>query len=323
MKRNIVVAALIAGMTGLAGSAVSHAQVINSQCAVGETQDACQKAIDAFRYMGSQLGTVISGGNATLGQGGTLGGFPHFRVGLRATVMRSSLPKLEDQAISTTGAVSSNYSTESQWIGLPQLDAAIGVFSGYNLGLTRVGGVDLLLSMAYLPTITQDDFTLSGSTKIGAGFRLGLFQEGLLFPGVSFTYLRRDLPAKAGFNSSIGNDSISIDGITVKTDAWRVVASKNLLVFGLAAGFGKDRYTSDGTFMVDISSTGTTLPETSIRQTVSRNNLFLNVAANFFLVQVVGEIGQVSGGNTSTFNTFDKGPNSSRTYGSIGLKAGF
>lgn len=323
MKRNLVVAALIAGITALAGPQAGQAQTVNSQCAAGDTQDACQKAIDAFRYVGSQLGTVISGGNATLGQGGTLGGFPHFRVGLRATVMRSSLPKLEHQAISTTGAVSSHYATESQWIGLPQLDAAVGVYGGYNLGLTKVGGVDLLLSMAYLPNITEDDFKLSGSTKIGAGVRLGLLQEGLLFPGVSFTYLKRDLPAKAGFNSSIGNDSIQIEGITVKTDAWRFVASKNLLVFGLAAGIGKDRYTSDGTFMVDIASTGTTLPTTSIRQKVTRNNMFLNVAANFFLVQVVGEIGQVSGGNTSTFNTFDKGPNSSRTYGSIGLKAGF
>src|SRR5919204_6253244 len=55
----------------------------SSQCPSGTnqqraTQDACQQSIDLFKYMVPQLGIAITGGNATLGQGGALGGLGHF-----------------------------------------------------------------------------------------------------------------------------------------------------------------------------------------------------------------------------------------------------
>ena len=59
--------------------------------------DACQQAVDFFRYMAPQLGTAQMGGNTTLAQGGTLGGrrlglIPHFAVGVRVNAVQGSVP---------------------------------------------------------------------------------------------------------------------------------------------------------------------------------------------------------------------------------------
>ena len=62
-----------------------------NSCAAGTTQDACQKAVDLFQYMAPQLGTVIAGGNATLGQGGTLGSWYKMST-LSAYRLRSDSP---------------------------------------------------------------------------------------------------------------------------------------------------------------------------------------------------------------------------------------
>ncbi|HZF73263.1 MAG TPA: hypothetical protein VEZ51_07515, partial [Gemmatimonadaceae bacterium] len=78
---------LLVSIAALAVAATSvQSQVDTQRCPPGTTnglgvpdqarasQDACQKAIDLFKYMAPQLGTAIAGGNPTLGQGGNLGG---------------------------------------------------------------------------------------------------------------------------------------------------------------------------------------------------------------------------------------------------------
>src|SRR5687768_18526669 len=62
-------------------------------------QDACQKAIDLFQYMAPQLGVAITGGNATLGQGGTLGGLGHFSIGLRINAVQGRLPQVNNASV--------------------------------------------------------------------------------------------------------------------------------------------------------------------------------------------------------------------------------
>src|SRR3982074_3974649 len=57
------------------------------------SQDACQKSIDLFQYMGPQLGAAITGGNATLGQAGSLGGLGHFSAGFRINALPGTLPQ--------------------------------------------------------------------------------------------------------------------------------------------------------------------------------------------------------------------------------------
>src|SRR5688500_9748910 len=123
---------LLAAALTLGGSTMLRAQSISASCPAGTaaqvaTQDACQKAIDLFDYMAPQLGAVIAGGNATLGQGGTLGGFPHFVVGLRVNGLMGSLPNVEDHPPVLSGAEQTDYETAGQPLGLPAVDAAIGL----------------------------------------------------------------------------------------------------------------------------------------------------------------------------------------------------
>jgi len=62
MNRKLALAVALVG----GGWSTAFAQA--NSCAVGLTQDACQKAVDVFQYVAPQLGTAITGGNATLGR---------------------------------------------------------------------------------------------------------------------------------------------------------------------------------------------------------------------------------------------------------------
>ena len=304
-----------------------------SSCSAGTGQDACQKAVDLFSYMAPQLGTVIGGGNATLGQGGTLGGFtmlpfphPKFSFGFRVNALAGSLPELDGLALSPIGAQSSEIRVEDQLLAGPAADAAIGLFKGFPLGITNVGGVDLLLSALYLPEFADAGVSLElpdGGWKVGWGARIGLLQESLTVPGVSFTWLSRGLPrahltATAG---DIGNTQLRAEELEVDTRSWRIVANKDLMTFGLAAGVGQDKYESSATV---LTTGAVTSSAGKVEQEVTRTSYFLDLSLNLFVLKFVGEIGMVSGGQVTTFNTWDgKQPDDSRFYGAIGARLEF
>ena len=294
------------------------------------SQDACQKAIDLFQYMAPQLGTAITGGNATLGQGGSLGGLGHFSVGLRINAVQGSLPQIQNVSPSVNGAQSTEFETSTQIIPMPTADLAIGIFKGLPLAITNVGGIDLLVSAAYLPAFDGSGVSVkvpNGSLKLGYGARVGILQESLLVPGISVSYLQRDLPTVdiAGAN---GNDSLYVNNLSLKTKAWRVVASKSLLFIGLAAGAGQDKYESSTDIGAHVAArppapAGNAGP-VSISQSITRTNVFANLSMNLLLLKLTGEIGQVSGGTINTFNTFSgKQAADSRIYGSVGARFGF
>jgi hypothetical protein len=221
---------------------------------------------------------------------------------------------------------------------MPAVDAAVGVFRGVQFGVTEVGGVDLLVNAAYLPEVTQSGVALrtpGGPFKLGYGARVGLLQESTVIPAVSVTYLKRDLPTLGITASYQGNgtgaDTLRVNDLAVKTDAWRVVASKRLLLFGVAAGVGQDRYRSSGDVSAvvrqqvvpGVDQAYTTSP-VRFEQSLTRTNYFANVSMNLLLLKVVGEIGQVSGGSVETFNSFgDKRADDSLLYGSVGVRVGF
>lgn len=296
------------------------------------TQDACQKAIDLFQYMAPQLGTAITGGNATLGQGGSLGGLGHFSVGLRINAVQGSLPQIQNVTPSVSGAQSTEFATSTQIIPMPTADLAIGIFKGLPLAITNVGGIDLLVSAAYLPEFDGSGVSVkvpNGSLKLGYGARVGILQESLLTPGISVSYLQRDLPT-ANIAGANGNDSLYVNNLSLKTKAWRVVASKSLLFIGLAAGAGQDTYESSTDISAHIGArTVPPVPASnagpvSISQNITRTNVFANLSMNLLLLKLTGEIGQVSGGTINTFNTFSgKQAADSRIYGSVGARFGF
>jgi hypothetical protein len=325
----------------LAASSVS-AQVDTQRCPPGTvsglgipdqaraSQDACQKSIDLFKYMAPQLGTSITGGNATLGQGSSLGGLGHFSIGLRVNGVQGSLPQIQNVTPAVTGAQSTEFDTKTQIIPMPTADLAIGIFKGIPLALTNVGGVDLLVSAAYLPEFDGDGVSVKvpdGSLKIGYGARVGILQESLLVPGISVSYLRRDLPT-VNIAATSNNDSLLVDNLSLKTNAWRVVASKSLLMFGLAAGFGQDKYESSADVRAHVAARAFS-PEAqagpvALSQNLTRTNVFADLSLNLLILKLTGEIGQVSGGTITTYNTFSgKQAADSRIYGSVGARFGF
>lgn len=315
-----------------------QAQGIDTQrCPAGTTaervsQDACQKAIDLFQYLAPQLGTSIAGGNPTLGQGGTLGGLGHFSAGLRVNVVQGDLPQVDNLSVSTGGAQQTQFETKSQYVPMPTADLAIGVFKGIPLPLTNVGGVDLLVSASYVPEYDNSGVSVkvpNGSLKLGYGARVGILQESLLVPGIAVSYLVRDLPTLNIAGNSSG-DSLYVNNLSLKTKAWRVTASKSLILFGLAAGIGQDKY--DASTDIGAHVAARTVPPTSaanagpvsISQSLTRTNIFGDLSVNLLLFKLNAEIGQVSGGTINTYNTFSgKQPADSRIYGSVGARFGF
>ena len=275
-------------------------------------------ALDVFDLMAPQLGLALTGGNATLGQGGNLGGPGHFSIGLRGNVFNGDLPQVNDFPTSSpTGRVqrtdTNALPAKRQIVGLPTADAALGIFRGIPLGLTNVGGIDLLLSATYVPNIGDvgDDIQVKPDRnwQFGYGARVGLLQESLVVPGVSFTYLKRDFPTTTitGSGSGVG---IDVTDAKVKTTAFRVVASKSLLLVGLALVSG-----TAGTFVS---------PQVTFDQKMTRTNYFLDVSLNLPVFKLIGEVGQVSGGTVDTYNEFSTGrADKSRTYGSVGFRLGF
>jgi hypothetical protein len=318
-------------MTAVAAGAQGTA----NSCAPGLAQDACQMAVDVFQLMSPQLGLALAGGNATLGSGSTLGGPGHFSVGLRANFFQGDLPDVEKFSPNQNGRVQRTGAqalpASSQLEGLATADAAIGIFRGVPLPLTNVGGIDLLLSASYVPNfgaLSNVKIEPDRNLQVGYGVRVGLLQESILTPGVSFTFLKRDLPTTTILGTSPTID-VSVRDAKVKTSAYRVVASKNLLVFGLAGGIGQDRYSEEANVQGTIKGPligpgGEGSAVVALSQKLTRTNYFVDVSANFPLFKIVGEVGQVTGGTVDTYNEFETGrADKSRTYGSVGFRIAY
>src|SRR5918911_871907 len=296
----------------LAAAAPTRAQSVDPRCRgdfAGPAQiggDACQKVVDLYKYMNVQLGTPVTGGNATLGQGGALGGLGHFAVDVRANAMRASVPDVAATGLQEGPAgAPDNFEVQSRWAGLPAVDAAVGIFRGIPLGVTHVGGVDALVSAAYLPDITQGSLSVAtpnGSVKLGFGARVGLVEESLFTPGVSFTYLRRDLPTMSVVADAGSGRSVSVEDYDMHTTAWRLVASKNFAVVGLSAGVGQDRYAADANLTYDVDGFVPNAP-LALDESPTRTNVFGGISLNLAIVKLVGEVGRVSGGDVTTYNT--------------------
>jgi hypothetical protein len=330
---------MIAGASLVACASTAFAQgggLTSSPCPQGSSpidqariaQDVCTQAFDVYQFLAPQLGLALAGGNATLGQGGTLGGIGHASIGLRANAFSGLLPDVGQFTRTTTGARQQELPTKSQIVGLPTLDAAIGIFKGIPLGLTNVGGIDVLVSASYVPTISGSgaSVTPDKSWEFGHGARVGLLQESLISPGVAFTYLKRDLP-QTSILGTVQSDSLRITNAKVNTTAWRLVASKNLIAFSLAGGIGQDTYDQQADIEGVIHSTVSGIPVTGrssvpgTKQSLTRTNYFLDLGLNLPVFKIVGELGAASGGTVKTYNSFSGGSaDRSLVYGSLGVR---
>lgn len=342
--RLLAAAALLAGAASVAPAQQGAA---DPRCPPGTlgttaqiTQDACQKAVDLFNFMAPQLGVAITGGNAVLGGSGTLGGLGHFSVGLRANALIGQLPQPENITLSVTGAQRSEFAPQRQILGLPTADAAVGIFKGIPLGVTNVLGVDALVSAFYVPDVEEEDVSVStrgGAVKFGYGARVGILQETAIVPGVSVSYLRRDLPTVDLVARVNRGDSVRVTGLETQTEAWRLVAGKRFLFLGLSAGVGRDIYesrTNVGAYVaprtgtiagIGFQTSAVNYTGPTVTQRMTRTNVFADASLNFPFFRLVGEIGRVTGGEVpESYNSFgDRRADDPYTYGSIGLRLQF
>jgi len=331
MKQYLVLAVGIS----LVGASVAPAQ---TTCRTGVptaatvTKNTEQQAADFFQYMAPQISAAIAGGSPTLGQTSSLGGLGHISVGVHGTALAGSLPDVSKFPTCYTGAYSAQLETNSQVIPGAGADAAIGIFRGLPLALTNVGSVDLLLSATYLPSYDDNNVSLTepdGSLKIGYGARVGLLSESIIVPGVSLTVMRRDLPTVDIAANSNATDSLFVTGLKMNTTSWRIEASKSLVLFGIFGGIGRDHYESTvsavraSVVAGALGRTNTTL-NPSPEQKLDRTDIFGGVKLNLLFFKLAAEVGRVSGGDVTTFNTFTGSePGAARTYGSVGLRFGF
>jgi hypothetical protein len=306
----------------------------SAQCATVSVtlQDGCQKTIDLFDLLAPQLATAVAGGNAVLGQGGSLGGLGHFTFGVQANVVKGDLPKFDQFTVATTGAQQTDFNTQTIPVPMPSAIVGIGLFGGIPLGITRVGGVDALVSGIYIPSISSNNISLhpKNSFQVGYGARLGILSETPLTPAVSATWMERDLPTTTISGQDNNGDTLAVQNLTVKTSAWRLVASKNIFILGLAAGVGADHYSMSTTVHVGLNpntTTACTVLAGSCSGTVAtpslsitRANYFGDLSLNLAMFRTVFEVGEVAGKDIPTYNTFNqKMAGDSRLYGSVGF----
>ena len=303
---------------------------IDAQCRAGTlnervTQDACQQALDLFQFMAPQLGAALTGGNVVLGEHSALRGFGHFSLGVRANAVQGQLPRVDQRTPALTGAQAGNYTTKSQVVPAPVLDAAVGLFRGIPLAGSYALGVDALVNVAYVPSVDANGLTVDapdGSLKLGFGGRLGLLAETFVTPGISVTVMQRGLPT-VNVRGRVAGDDLRVDNVTVKNTAWRVVAGKNLTVFGISVGAGQDRYDTRADAQVTINRVvpAVTSSVVSGHQTLTSTNIFANASLNLASARLVAEIGRASGGSLATYNTFDgHRADDPRSYASLGLR---
>jgi hypothetical protein len=316
MRRSLVASGAVLLLAVSAPAA--RAQTCSDPTTIG---DACAVASDFFRYMAPQLGTAIAGGSHTLGIGTNLGGFPHFAIALRANAVQGGAPAIND--VNVGSAQQRSFAVEDAPIPMATVDFALGLTKGFNLGVTRIGGIDLIGGVTYLPEIDGDEFSLAPQNNIavGLGARVGILEQSALIPGVSLSYMKRDLPTVDLGASADDGSSFGINDLSVKTTSWRISAQKNLLLFQLGAGYGGDTYDYSTNASVSVAGGGTgTMTDA---QSVTRTTMYGTLGINLWLFKIVGEIGQVSGGNITTFNDFSTPANEARTYGTLGIRINF
>jgi hypothetical protein len=161
---------------------------------------------------------------------------------------------------------------------------------------------------------------IDGKTRFGFGVQVGLLEESVVIPGISFSFLQRGLP-EISFSSNANTPAtFSVTNLEVTVSSWRVIASKNFIAFGISAGFGGDSYASEGTLGATAAGFSEEIP---LDRSISRSNWFVDLTINLGPVKIAGEYGGVMKKTTPTFNTFDPEAGAARTYFAAGLRIGF
>lgn len=335
MSRRLLVVVGVA-LWAVNGTSVSlYAQGTQPVCTVtpasaGNAADVCRKAADVFAFVVPQFGVALAGGNSALGEGGTLGGWGKHSATLRVTAVDGRLPENDvSLSLSPPSAQSSDFGASRVPIPMASLDAAIGLYAGFPSGVTNFGGVDVLVGVIGVPSITSNDLTIkpqSSSVALSYGVRVGLLQESSFVPGISINWMRRKVPT-LNLQYAPNNDTVSAQNVSLTADVFRAVISKRFTLFGLAAGFGRDNIdgTTDMTATINEAGQRTAINFSALSESTKRNSAFVNASFGIKAARIVAEYGRSSAGPVrETLNTFgDRTANEAYTYGSVGVTIRF
>jgi hypothetical protein len=312
---------LVAGLCLL--TAVSSASAQAPECTgyVSNAQRVCTAAVDGTRAFHPLLGILVSGGNPTIGTASTLG-FGHAVVTLRANATEVVLPDLSYNGAGTTVPAG-----DKLFAPAPLVEGALGVSKGMSGGLFAL---DILGSAQLLPTTQIDNFSVAsdaprvGSIALGIGYgaRIGILREAGPLPAVSLSIMRREIP-RIGYGSISSGDAYGY-GLDLHATNLRLVASKQLLILGIAAGLGWDKYTGDAVINFRDPITLTPQPPIPVALNSSRGLAFVNAGLNLAVLKLTGEIGYQTGEdqNLSTdFEDFDT--TKGKFFAGLGLRVGF
>lgn len=312
---------------------------------IDEVQFLCSAVATTLGHLQPAIGIGFSGGNPTLGMGGTLGtrfGFvPRFAVTARVNAALTEMPDFFDEFSGQINAADPSLDsvpTTRIPVGAIQGDLAIGVFNGITLVPTMggLGSVDLLGSVAFVPVIDQMGLE-EAIVSWGVGARVGILKGGLLAPGLSVSGMYRRL-GEVQFGD-IAEDDPGQFAMDLSTLSLRAALSKGFLMFDFVLGAGYDRYSSDPAFnfalncrtaeclAVANSTDGITLTmvdDITGEVETSAWNVFGNVGMSMLLLDLVAEVGYQKAmdvlDSAAEVQVTDEEIGDGRLFGSLGLR---
>jgi hypothetical protein len=314
--------ALVFGL--LTVSWVSPAFGQTPECASysGSAQQVCAAAVDGTRAFHPVFGMLVSGGNPTIGTAATLGGLGHASLTLRANAVNVVFPDLN-----YTGGSSTVPAGDKLFFPAPLLEGSVGLYKGMSGGLLSV---DFLGSAQILPTDQIDNVTVDedarriGTLALGLGYgaRIGIVRGMGPMPDLSVSVMRRDIPTITYGDVSSG-DEFSY-GVDLHATNIRIVASKQVAVLDLAAGFGWDKYTGDA--IIQFRDPFTSIPQPNIPVELNNSRLvgFVNGGINLSKFRLTGELGYQGGKDqelSTEFEDFDT--TEGKFFAGLGLRVSF
>lgn len=314
---------------------------------VDEVRFLCSTVASTLSNIQPAVGLAFSGGNPTLGMGGTLGtrfGFmPRVSVTGRINAALAELPDMFDEFAANVGEggeLGPFETTNIPAIAI-QGDVAVGIFNGITLVpmLGGLGSVDLLGSIAFIPAIDQVGLE-EAIVSWGAGARIGILKGGLLAPGLSVSGMYRKL-GEVQFGDLEDGDAGEF-AMDLSTLSLRAALSKGFLMFDFVVGAGYDKYKSDPAFnfMLNCRTTectaASTNPTEGLTLTMAESitgevetaawNVFGNVGMSMLLFSLVGEIGYQKATDVIDPSQIEGRPvtdeeiGAGRLFGSVGLR---
>ena len=310
-------ASLLATALALAAGPLA-AQSAECGLFAGASRRVCDAALDATRTFHPAAGLLVSGGNPVIGTANTLGGLGHFSVTARANAAEVVLPDPDYDG--SPGAVPSS---EELYAPVPLVEGAAGIYEGLPSGLLSI---DLLASAQLLPTDQVDGLSVDPDARhigdvalgLGYGVRVGVLRDEGLLPAVSVSAMRRHVPTLAYGDVDAGDEfRYAVD---LQATNLRLIASKQLAAFQLAAGLGWDRYTGDA----EIQLSGSADPAVRLKMKESRTMAFVNAGLDLAAVSLIGEAGYQSGREQELSTEFeDYDTTDGKFFAGLGLRVSF